>query len=418
MRILLVSDSYGLVDGVSRSIEAELAFFRERGDTVVVVSTNTEHTRIYHLVAYRGYYHVFDADPRRLARRLSGHRFDVAYGHCVAPQGLFFLLYLSARFGVAAVNRFTTYAPDYMVYTYPPGSGPAAQALIRRMLSWLLGLTQRRMHRVLLSILCEKMRRYLVEVLRVAPWRVVENRFPERATPPPRTRPRPGSAAGSAAGSGGEVGIRLITPGRLSAEKNVELLVSVWNAELADRYPHAEWHLVGPGPLTDWVRRSVRAPERVRLLGAVSRERMLREMVDADLMLYASLGDTFGLVITEAKLCRLPIVALADDAGVSAQITDGAVGGYLAADRAEYAPAIHHALANPEEAARVAERGARDVAERFGSAEYDRLAAILQRAAAARPSRAHRITTLAVARLVRLLCWTLPRAFIRMFEPA
>ncbi len=414
MRILLVSDSYGLVDGVSRSIEAELAYFRERGDTVVVVSTNTEHTRTYHLVAYRGFYHVFDADPRWLARRLRGYRFDVAYGHCVAPQGLFFLLYLSARFGVPAINRFTTYAPDYMVYTYPPGSGPAAQAFIRWMLTWLLGLTQRRMHRVLLSILCEKMRRYLVEVLRVAAWRVVENRFPERTTPPPRTRPRPGSAADA----GADAAPRLITPGRLSAEKNVEFLVSIWNEELADRYPRAEWHLVGPGPLADWVRRSVRAPERVRLAGAVSRERMLREMVEADLMLYASLGDTFGLVITEAKLCRLPIVALADEAGVSAQITDGTVGGYLAANRAAYVRTIHHALANPEETARVAERGAEDVAERFSGAEYDRLAAILQRAAAARPSRSHRLATLAVARLVRLLCWTLPRAFIRMYELA
>ncbi len=409
MRILLVSDSYGLIDGVSRSIEAELEYFRERGDTVVVVSTNTEHTRTYHLVAYRGFYHVFDADPRRLARRLCGHRFDVAYGHCVAPQGLFFLLYLSARFGVPMVNRFTTYAPDYMVYTYPPGSGPAAQAMIRWMLTGLLGLTQRRMHRVLLSILCEKMRRYLVEVLRVAPWRVVENRFPQRSTPPPRRRPRPATA---------DVGVRLITPGRLSTEKNLDLLVSIWNDELADRYPRAEWHLVGPGPLTEWVRRSVRAPERVCLLGAVSRERMLREMVEADLMLYASLGDTFGLVITEAKLCRLPIVALADDAGVSAQIADGAVGGYLAADRVEYVRRVHHAVANPEEAARVAELGARDVAERYSRAEYDRLAAILQHAAAARPSRSHRLITLAVARLVRLLCWTLPRTFIRMYEPA
>ena len=424
MRILLVSDSYGLVDGVSRSIEAELAYFRERSDTVVVVSTNTEHTRTYHLAAYRGFYHVFDADPRRLARRLRGYRFDVAYGHCVAPQGLFFLLYLSARFGVPAVNRFTTYAPDYMVYTYPPGSGPATQAFIRWMLTGLLGLTQRRMRRVLLSILCEKMRRYVVEVLRVAPWRVVENRFPERATPPPRTRPRPGPAtdagadAAGADAAGDDVALRLITPGRLSAEKNVEFLVSIWNEALADRYPRAEWHLVGPGPLTDWVRRSVRAPERVRLAGAVSRERMLREMVEADLMLYASLGDTFGLVITEAKLCRLPIVALADEAGVSAQITDGTVGGYLAANREAYVRTIHHALANPEEAARVAERGAEDVAERFSGAEYDRLADILHQAATARPSRSHRLTTLVVARLVRLLCWTLPRAFIRMYEPA
>ena len=410
MRILLVSDSYGLVDGVSRSIDAELEFFRERGDTVVVVSTNTAYTRTYKLVAYRDYYHVFDADPRRLARRLRGHRFDVAYGHCVAPQGLFFLLYLSSRFGVPMVNRFTTYAPDYMVYTYPQGSGPATQAMIRWMLTWLLGITQRRMHRVLLSILCEKMRRYLVETLRVAPCRVVENRFPERSTPPPRARPRPGP--------GDDAAIRLITPGRLSTEKNVEMLVSVWNEELADRYPRAEWRLVGPGPLTEWVRRSVRAPQRVRLLGAVSRERMLSEMVDADLMLYASLGDTFGLVITEAKLCKLPIVALADDAGVSAQITDGAVGGYLATDRTAYVRRVHHALANPVEATGIAELGARDVAERFGHAEHDRLAAILQRAAAAPPSRSHRIVTLAAARLVRLLCWTLPRAFMRMYEPA
>lgn len=408
MRILLVSDSYGLIDGVSRSVESELAFFRERGDTVVVVSTNTVYTRTYKLAAYRDFYRVFDADPRRLARRLRGHRFDVAYGHCVAPQGLFFLLYLSARFGVPMVNRFTTYAPDYMVYAYPPGSGPAAQAAIRFMLTRLLGMTQRRMHRVLLSIVCEKMRRYLVEVLRVRPERVAENRLPLRVTPPQRTRPRP--AAGSA--------VRLLTPGRLSEEKNVELLVSIWNEELADRYPRAEWRLAGPGPLTEWVRRSVRAAGRVRLLGAVSHGRMLREMVEADLMLYASLGDTFGLVITEGKRCRLPIVALADAAGVSAQIVDGAVGGYLAAGRAEYVRRVHHALARPEQAARIAERGARDVAARFGAAEHERLAAILQRAAAARPGRSHRLVTLAAARLVRLLCWTLPRAFIRMYELA
>ncbi len=408
MRILLVSDSYGLIDGVSRSVESELAFFRARGDTVVVVSTNTAYTRTYKLAAYRDFYRVFDADPRRLARRLRGHRFDVAYGHCVAPQGLFFLLYLSARFGVPMVNRFTTYAPDYMVYAYPPGSGPAAQAAIRFMLTRLLGMTQRRMHRVLLSIVCEKMRRYLVEVLRVRPERVVENRLPLRVTPPARTRPRP--AAGAA--------VRLLTPGRLSAEKNVELLVSIWNEELADRYPRAEWRLAGPGPLTEWVRRSVRAAGRVRLLGAVSHGRMLREMVEADLMLYASLGDTFGLVITEGKLCRLPIVALADAAGVSAQIVDGAVGGYLAAGRAEYVRRVHHALARPAQAARVAERGARDVAARFGGAEHERLAAILQRAAASRPGRSHRLITLAAARLVRLLCWTLPRAFIRMYELA
>lgn len=408
MRILLVSDSYGLIDGVSRSVESELEFFRERGDTVVVVSTNTPHTRTYRLAAYRDFYRVFDADPRRLARRLRGRRFDVAYGHCVAPQGLFFLLYLSARFGVPMVNRFTTYAPDYMVYAYPPGSGPAAQAAIRRMLTGLLGMTQRRMRRVLLSIDCDKMRRYLVEVLRVRPGRVIENRFPLRVTPPPRTRPRP--AAGAA--------VRLLTPGRLSTEKNVALLVSIWNGELADRYPRAEWRLAGAGPLTEWVRRAVRAPERVRLLGAVSHACMLREMADADLMLYASRGDTFALVITEAKLCRLPIVALADDAGVSAQIADGAAGGYLAAGRAEYVRRVHHALAHPEETARIAERGARDVAERFGGAEHERLAAILERAAAARPSRSHRLVTLAAARLVRLLCWTLPRAFIRMYEPA
>jgi hypothetical protein len=79
---------------------------------------------------------------------------------------------------------------------------------------------------------------------------------------------------------------------------------------------------------------------------------------------------------------------------------------------------VHHAVANPEEAARIAELGARDVAERYSRAEYDRLAAILQHAAAARPSRSHRLITLAVARLVRLLCWTLPRTFIRMYEPA
>ena len=81
MKILLVSDSYGLVDGVSRSIETELQFFQDRGDTVTVISTNTAYTSTYKLSAYRNFYRVFDANPRNLVRSLRDIRFDVAYGH-------------------------------------------------------------------------------------------------------------------------------------------------------------------------------------------------------------------------------------------------------------------------------------------------------------------------------------------------
>ncbi len=407
MKILLVSDSYGLVDGVSRSIETELQFFQDRGDTVTVISTNTAYTSTYKLSAYRNFYRVFDANPRNLVRSLRDIRFDVAYGHCVGPQGLFFLLYLSSRLGLPMVNRFTTYAPDYMVYAYPPNSGPVVQKGIRWMLTWLLGITQRRVQRVLLSVYCEKMLRYLVDNLGVKQYRIIENRFPMRSKPPLRTRPRRRTCADP---------IRLITPGRISAEKNIELLISVWNDELVDRYPNAEWYLVGSGPLLDTVRQRVRGPDRVRTLGEVSHQRMLREMVEADLMLYASLGDTFGLVITEAKLCRLPIIALADNAGVSAQIRDGEIGGYLATDLPGFVHRMHNALANPLQLIDIAECGADDVNKRFGCNQHHQLSDILERTILIPPSRIHRLTTLAASRIVRLLCWTLPRAFVRMYE--
>ena len=199
-------------------------------------------------------------------------------------------------------------------------------------------------------------------------------------------------------------------------EKNIELLISVWNDELVDRYPNAEWYLVGSGPLLDTVRQRVRGPDRVRTLGEVSHQRMLREMVEADLMLYASLGDTFGLVITEAKLCRLPIIALADNAGVSAQIRDGEIGGYLATDLPGFVHRMHNALANPLQLIDIAECGADDVNKRFGCNQHHQLSDILERTILIPPSRIHRLTTLAASRIVRLLCWTLPRAFVRMYE--
>lgn len=89
--------------------------------------------------------------------------------------------------------------------------------------------------------------------------------------------------------------------GRISPEKNVDEIVDV--AEEVD----AEFVIVGEGPQKEEL--VEKAPENVRFMDFLEREKLPEFYSGIDLFLTASTGDTLGLSTLEANACGTPVVA-------------------------------------------------------------------------------------------------------------
>ena len=119
----------------------------------------------------------------------------------------------------------------------------------------------------------------------------------------------------------------LLYVGRLSPEKNIEMLLASFE-ELCARHPN-RYHLVmvGDGPL----RRLL--PATRHRTGALTWRSYVQENTDlaryyhaADLFIHPGVCETFGLVVLEAQACGLPCVGIAGsfmDANVMAGWTSG-----------------------------------------------------------------------------------------------
>ncbi|MDE2121135.1 MAG: glycosyltransferase, partial [Betaproteobacteria bacterium] len=86
--------------------------------------------------------------------------------------------------------------------------------------------------------------------------------------------------------------------GRVAVEKNVDAFVGL-------DLPGTKW-VVGEGPELERIRRE--HPE-VRFLGVLSQERLAEVYSGADVFVFPSRTDTFGLVLIEALACGCPVAA-------------------------------------------------------------------------------------------------------------
>lgn len=106
--------------------------------------------------------------------------------------------------------------------------------------------------------------------------------------------------------------LAVIHVGRLAAEKNIELLIALFN-QLLEQEPAARLILVGDGPLRSGL--EARYPEFV-FCGTLTGQELSRHYASADLMLFPSLTETFGNVVLEAMASGL-VVAAFDEAAAS-----------------------------------------------------------------------------------------------------
>lgn len=86
--------------------------------------------------------------------------------------------------------------------------------------------------------------------------------------------------------------------GRLAVEKNIEAFLDM-------RLPGTKW-VIGDGPLRDALER--RYPD-ARFLGAKSNDALPSYYNSADVFVFPSRTDTFGLVMLEAMACGIPVAA-------------------------------------------------------------------------------------------------------------
>jgi 1,2-diacylglycerol 3-alpha-glucosyltransferase len=209
-------------------------------------------------------------------------------------------------------------------------------------------------------------------------------------------------------------GERLLVVCRHAREKGVARLLRCFARHVAPHRPEASLTLVGDGPDHDSFRAlalELGLGNRTYFPGEFSLHDVPRFYRHADLFVYTSLSETYGQVVSEAMWCGLPVVALADDMGVSDQVRSGQ-DGYLVRpeqgerdDDAGLGAHLRRLLSHPDERAALARAAASRVRQR---AHPQRVMAAYYRAF--EDARAHSAATLD-ERLARPAAplWTLGR---------
>lgn len=155
--------------------------------------------------------------------------------------------------------------------------------------------------------------------------------------------------------------------GRLEPVKGIAPLLDAWRA--LPETARAGWTLlfVGDGPLAGAVADAQRSDDAIALLPAQRPDALAGIFAASDLLIFPSLGDTWGLVVNEAMACGLPVLC-SRLAGCADDVVAPGENGWLfdPTDAADFHAALATALADPARA-EIGMR-ARDTSKRFGPA--------------------------------------------------
>jgi glycosyltransferase involved in cell wall biosynthesis len=152
--------------------------------------------------------------------------------------------------------------------------------------------------------------------------------------------------------------LRFLYAGQLSIRKGIPVLLEAWKrADLKN----AELHLVGSWLLAERMLRKV--PQSVKYTESCSRRKMLNRYQSADVFVFPSFFEGFGLVLLEAMACGLPVIA-SDATAAPDLLDDGASGRVLPADDVDQWVEVLREVARHRDQLPAMRRAAREAASR------------------------------------------------------
>lgn len=163
-----------------------------------------------------------------------------------------------------------------------------------------------------------------------------------------------------------EDAVLLINAGRLGREKNLDFLLEAF-ANIQRQAGQARLLLAGSGPFEAELKAKAAVlglADLVVFAGEVPHERIGAFYQAADIFVSASLTETQGLVLTEAKAAGLPVVAL-NAFGTGEMVRHGR-DGYLC-DRDSFADSVLELIVSPGRRAQMSKESFLDAQERFSA---------------------------------------------------
>lgn len=119
--------------------------------------------------------------------------------------------------------------------------------------------------------------------------------------------------------------LRLLYVGRVSQDKNIDFLIEVFE-KLQSKLKNVKFEIVGDGPYFNRLYKKTKKNKNIKLTGKVSYEALPEIYNSADLFVFPSITDTFGMAVLEAQACGIP--AIVSDKGGPREIIEDAKTGY------------------------------------------------------------------------------------------
>jgi len=115
--------------------------------------------------------------------------------------------------------------------------------------------------------------------------------------------------------------VNLLYAGRVSKDKNIDLLVYLVKKYSAEKQP-VNLIVAGDGPYLNTLKETVKNDANIYLLGEIKRDKLPELYSACDCFIFPSNTDTFGMVVLEALACGLPCL-VTDIGGPQELITQG-----------------------------------------------------------------------------------------------
>lgn len=126
----------------------------------------------------------------------------------------------------------------------------------------------------------------------------------------------------------GMLGVTFIYVGRLWGGKGIEYLIDAFNKLQASSAELVSLVLVGDGTAEAALRERVGAlnATNVRFLGFRHKEELPEILVAADVFVFPTLGDPYGIAVDEAMACGLPVISTTAAGEIRARVIEGKTG--------------------------------------------------------------------------------------------